>query len=90
MTIPALLKSAYRKAEENILINSGATANLIDYRTVERLWFKPTRLPQPKAIYNVDGTNNRKGLITHYVDLFVTLGGKTVPQTFYVTNLGDD
>jgi len=46
------------QAEQVALINSGATENFIDYRTVAKLRLRVMKLPQQRKIFNVDGTEN--------------------------------
>ena len=65
-----------RKVAEIALLNSGATNNFIDQRTVEHLHILMWRLPWLCILYNVDKTENKSGQITHYVDLEITRGLK--------------
>jgi len=46
------------QAEQIALIDSGATDNFIDYRTVAWLQLGTQRIPQPRKVINVDGTEN--------------------------------
>ena len=78
------------KVAERALLDSGATDNFIDQRTVKRLHIPTRRLDQPRILYNVDKTENRSGRITHYVDLEITRGVQTQVQRFYIANLGTD
>ena len=90
MKVPTLLQSALKTAKENILLDSGATGNFMDQRMINRLGFKPLRLPTPKRMINVDGTDNHKGTIKYFMDLHVTVGDKTHLETFYIADLGQD
>ena len=78
------------KVAENTLLNSGATNNFIDQRTVNCLHISTQRLPKPCILYNVDRTENKSGQITHYVDLEITRGSQVWVQRFYVANLETD
>ena len=78
------------KAAEKALLDSGATDNFIDQRTIERLKIPTRRLDRPRILYNVDKTENRSGRITHYTDLEITRGMQTSVQQFYIANLGTD
>ena len=78
------------KAAEQALLDSGATDNFIDQRTVKRLNIPTRRLDRPRILYNVDKTENRSGRITHYTDLEITRGIKVKVQRFYIANLGTD
>ena len=53
------------KVEETTLINSSATVNFIDYRTVARLWLGTQKLKVLQSVWNIDGTLNKAGSITH-------------------------
>ena len=78
------------KVAKQALLDSGATDNFIDQRTVKRLNIPTRRLNRPRILYNVDKTKNRSGYITHYTDLEITRGMQTTVQRFYVANLGTD
>ena len=75
-------------ADKQILVDSGATDNFIDPRLVKRLGLGTRELPQPRKIWNIDGTNNRAGMLTHYTDLEVQTGGTKEQMRFLVTDLG--
>ena len=62
------------KVAEQALLDSGATDNFIDQRTVDRLNISTQCLARPRILYNVDKTKNRSGRITHYVNLEITRG----------------
>jgi hypothetical protein len=78
------------KAEEKALVNSGATENFIDYKTMERLWLgtKPLKIARP--VFNVDGTYNRAETISKTIHLYVMLGDKEHRLQFFVMDLGKD
>jgi len=83
--------SHYRgQAEETALLDTGATENFIDYKTVARLRLGTQKLTIPRPVFNVDGTNNCHGTITHACDLMVKQGNRKEWQRFYVSNLGRD
>jgi len=75
---------------ELALLDSGATENFIDHATATQLCLGMKALPHKRAVYNVDGTLNRRGTISHAVDLLVARGNKKLHQRFYVTDLGQD
>ena len=62
------------KAAEQALLDSGATNNFIDQRTVKRLNISTQHLDRPCILYNIDKTENRSRRITHYTDLEITRG----------------
>jgi hypothetical protein len=64
--------------------------NFIDPRLIKRLGLQSLRLDQARKIWNIDGTNNRAGMITDYVDLNIQSGSQNVKMRFLVTDLGLD
>ena len=46
------------KEAEHALLDSGATDNFIDQRTIKRLNIPMRRLNRPRILYNVDKTEN--------------------------------
>ena len=74
--------------DKSILVDSGATDNFIDPRLIKRLGLGTRRLDRAKKIWNIDGTNNRAGMITDFVDLEVRTGKAEKPMRFLVTDLG--
>jgi len=53
------------KVEEVALIDSGVTANFINYRTVARLWLRTQKLKQLQSVQKIDGTLNKSGSCHH-------------------------
>ena len=56
------------------LLDTGATENFIDSETVKKLRLGMKELPYQRPVFNVDGTPNRQGKISHYCDLMVSQG----------------
>jgi hypothetical protein len=71
-------------------VDSGATDNFIDPRLIKRLGLKSLRLDRSRKIWNIDGTTNRAGMITDYVDLNVQTGAQSDKMRFLVTDLGQE
>src|SRR5712672_1019531 len=88
--MPFDLYSQKGKKEERALVDSGATANFINYKTVKRLGLGSKKLKQAWTIKNIDGMLNVAGHITHACDLLVSQGRKQERTRFFVTNLGGD
>ncbi|KAF9522283.1 hypothetical protein CPB83DRAFT_735259, partial [Crepidotus variabilis] len=42
----------------------------------------------PIKVFNVDGTKNKRGLITHCADLLLEVNGRTVKTRFHVAGIG--
>ena len=64
MKIP--FRSLSEQAEEMVLIDSGAMENFLDKTTWERMGIGSHETVKPITVYNVDGTENSQGKITHY------------------------
>ncbi len=90
MRIPVLFKSAHATAEQEVLIDSGATDNFICKNLLQRLQISYLPLSTPLRIWNVDGTHNQDGEITHFTDLQIRTGADTKLLRFLLTNLGKD
>ncbi len=72
------------------LIDSGATENFVDPRTVSQMKLPTKKLDRDWTIHNIDGTTNFTGSITWKCTLNVQVGGQTNEQEFFITNLGQD
>jgi gag-polyprotein putative aspartyl protease len=90
MTIKIPYTSIRRKAEICALVDSGATENFMDERTVQELGLGRKPLTRPGKVRNVDGTENKAGMLTHYCELRVRVGTKEGVQRFFITNLGQE
>jgi hypothetical protein len=89
MTIRVYVNSVAKRTDTLALIDSGATENFMsqDYARYARLPLK--QLPRPRKVFNVDGTPNRNGDITCYVDLELRTGRQRKIIRFFITNLGE-
>jgi hypothetical protein len=63
-------------AEQTALLDSRATENFISYSTWKQLGIGRQELDEPITVHNVDGTENKKGKITHYCWLWVLYDGQ--------------
>ena len=64
--------------------------NFIDIRTAEQWGLLRKVLPRPQPIVNIDGTENKAGMVTEACILKVLHNKKQHLQRFYVTDLGFD
>ncbi len=90
MRIPVLFESAHATAEREVLVDSGATDNFISKNLLNRLKIGYLPVENPIKIWNVDGTHNQDGAITHFTDLQVHMGTETKTLQFLITNLRRD
>jgi len=88
--ISVLFESTHATAEREVLIDSGATDNFICKRLLQRLQISALPLNTLLRIWNIDGTHNQDGEITHFTDLQVHTGANTKLLRFLLTNLGRD
>jgi len=75
---------------EVALLDSGATENFIHPQTIEQLRLPIRKLREAQIIYNIDGTPNRAGSITHKCQLKLFFGKESKQMDFFVTDLGQD
>ena len=61
MKIPISFRTAYARADKQILVDSGATNNFINPQLVKRLALRTQKLERSRKIWNIDGTNNKVG-----------------------------
>ena len=90
LKIPTLLQSLHRKAKKEVLVDSSATDNFISTRVLKQMKIRTLQLKKPQTIWNINGTHNKAGAITHFVDLQVQCGTRIKDMKFLVTNLGED
>ncbi len=88
--ILVLFETAHATAEREVLIDLGATDNFICKNLLQRLKIATLPIEVPLKIWNVDGTHNQDGKITHFTDLQVRTGADTKILRFLLTNLGRD
>ena len=77
-------------ADKNILADSGATDNSIHPKLLKRLGLGSQLLERPRKIWNIDGTTNKVGALTHCVDLEVRTGARQEIMRFLITGLGGE
>jgi hypothetical protein len=90
LEIPIESTTYHTKAEIIALVDSGATDNFIDFRTVKKLRLGTKKLPRARQLFNVDRTHNQAGFIEESVHLYVERGDECVRTQFHITNLGRD
>ena len=81
-------KNEYESVETLALIDSGAGGKFINRKYVEQLGLPIQTLKRLIMARNVDGTLNKTGTITSYVDLTVKIDGQIMDIQLLVTELG--
>jgi len=82
--------TAHATAEQTALLDSGAMENFISFCTWKQIGIGRQELNEPITVQNVNGTENKRGKITHYCWLRVLYNGKQKLQKFFLTSLGKD
>ena len=72
-----LCNDTNQNVEALALIDSGAGGKFIDQNYVWKLGIKIQKLERPLIARNIDGTRNKKGEITSYVNLDLIINGRT-------------
>jgi len=89
-TDAVLFESAHVTAEREVLVDLGATNNFISKNLLHQLKIRYLPVETPIKIWNVDGTHNQDGAISHFTDLQVHTRTETKTLRFLITNLGKD
>jgi hypothetical protein len=71
------------------LLDSGASGEFIDQDYARDIHAIKKDLPNPIPVYNVDGTPNKEGTITQYVDLNLKIHERQRKHRLQVTGLGN-
>ena len=87
MKVPVSFQTTYRRANKILLVDSGATDNFMDPRTVKHFKLGTQKLGEPQKIWNIDGTNNKAGMITDFVDLNIQVNQEAAKMRFLITDL---
>ena len=66
--------SGISKVDNKALIDSGSEGEFIDQNFARSLGVKQTALEEPIKFFNVDGTQNKRDTITHYMELDLLIG----------------
>jgi predicted aspartyl protease len=72
------------------MIDSGATTLFVNRRFVQRHHIICSLLPSTIALYNIDGSKNKAGSLTHFACLTLTIDSWNEPTDFLVTDLGPE
>ena len=89
ISIPVALEQSEHKTVETLaLIDSGAGGQFIDQKFVQKHRLPTQDLEQPITAYNVDGTLNKKGTISKYVEINVNINQRINKLRLMITGLG--
>ena len=89
MTVRCYIQTIAKRAEIVALVDSGATENFMNLTYAKWLRLPIKSLPEPRKLYNVDGTENKAGELRYYTDLEVRTGKTNTRLRFFLTELGE-
>ena len=72
------------------LIESGAGGKFIDQNYVKKLGLETHALETPIRAYNVDGTENKRGMIKSYINLNLEINRRKTNTQLFVSVLGKE
>ena len=87
--IPVTLWVYGKKVQTEALVDSGATTNFINRVFVENNNLVKYKLANPYKVVNADGTPNKAGQITEYIQAYVEIRSYKTRQHLFITQLGN-
>jgi len=87
--IPVTLWVYGKKVQTEALVDLGATTNFVSRVVMENNNLVTYKLVNPYYVINADGTPNKAGYITEYVQAYIEIGSYMTIQHLFVTNLGN-
>ncbi|ESK83099.1 protease [Moniliophthora roreri MCA 2997] len=90
MHVPLLYNIRTEIVEGKALIDSGAGGHFIRKEEVQHIKKPWTKLTKPIKVYNVDGTRNKTGWITHSITLDINIGDRFMKETLLISGLGPE
>jgi len=77
MHLPIRISCDGKIVETKALIDSGAGGTFMDQNFARKHRLPLEKLEEPLVVFNVDGTQNKRGTITHFTELDVIFGACT-------------
>jgi hypothetical protein len=90
MTVRFFVHSRSKRAEAIALVDLGAMENFMSLDYAKYLHLPIKCLPEPRPLFNVDGTLNKDGMLQFFTDLKVQTGTQHVHLQFFLTNIGEN
>jgi len=88
MHLPIRISCDGKIVETKALIDSGAGGTFMDQNFARKHRLPLGKLEEPLIVFNVDGTLNKRGTITHFAELDVNFGTRTRKTRFLISGLG--
>jgi len=89
MTVRIYTHSIAKRAEAIALVDSGATENFMNLSYAKWLKLPIKNLDKPRQLFNVDGTENKAGMLKYYTDIEVQTGTSRNQLRFFLSDLGE-
>jgi len=89
MTVRIYTHSIAKRAEAIALVDLGATENFMNLSYAKWLKLPIKNLDKPRQLFNVDGTENKAGMLKHYTDIEVQTGTSRSQLRFFLSDLGE-
>jgi len=89
MTVRIYTHLIAKRAKAIALVNSGAMENFMNLSYAKWLKLPIKNLDKPRQLFNVDGTENKAGMLKHYTDIEVQTGTTRNQLCFFLSDLGE-
>jgi predicted aspartyl protease len=86
--LPIKFELPDKNVETTALIDCGAEGTFMNKKFAEKLGTPLTRLVEPITVFNVDGTKNQEGEVTHFVMTNGSVNGRQLRTRFLLSDLG--
>ncbi|KAI3601660.1 reverse transcriptase-rnase h-integrase [Moniliophthora roreri] len=90
MHIPLTYNNGTEIIEGKALIDSGAGGHFISEEEAQKTKKPWNKLTKPIKVYNVDGTQNKIGWITHTITVDISIGDREMTETLFISGLGPE
>jgi len=89
MTVQIYTHLIAKRAKAIALVDSGAMENFMNLSYAKWLKLPIKNLDKPHQLFNVDGTENKAGMLKHYTDIEVQTGTSRSQLCFFLSDLGE-
>jgi len=90
MMLCVFMHSKSKRADTVALLDSGATKNFMSLQYAKYLQLPIKVLPEPRRLFNVDGTQNKAGDLKYYTDLHTRTGTSQRTLRYFLLDLGEN
>ena len=88
--IPIQLKGQGHTINVEAMVDCGASTVFLSEKIVTALELDTQKFFKPIPLSNIDGTTNKAGALTDFIELEMTIGEHANSQMFAITNIGYD